>query len=114
MKAMYGRMSTAARTVMAVSLLLLLFVVCGGFSASSDVVLTYDEAVAVALPHIDFTPTESGARLVRQGFSNRPVWAVVFEVPGSGEFEYEELIMIEVDARTGEIIGTRTKEQLGY
>ena len=86
----------------------------GGLSAGSDVEITFDQAIELARPEIDFEPEAESARLVRQGFQNLPVWAVVFEVPGGSDFEYEELVMIEIDARTGEVVGTRTKAQLGY
>ena len=114
MKAWFSTFPTSGKTVLALGSLLLVLVVCGGLSAGSDVDITFDQAIELARPEIDFDPEVEGARLVRQGFSNLPVWAVVFEIPGSEDFEYEELMMVEIDARTGAVLGTRTKAQLGY
>lgn len=114
MRERFANMSQAGKTVLAFIALFGLLAVCGGFGAGSDIPVSLEEAIDIARPEIDFEPVNAGARLVRQGFTNVPVWAVVFDIPGEGRDQYQEIMMVEVHGRTGEIIRTRSKTELGY
>ncbi len=62
------------------------------------------DAVEIARPLIDFEPTDTDVRLVRQGFPGSPVWAVVFSIPDTDDpGEFIALTRVLVDAATGEI-----------
>lgn len=106
MRDFLANMPTTVRTVIGVVVLIGLFSVCNGFGASGDVELTAEEAIEIATPVVDFVPTESDARLLRQGFSNIPVWSVALSipVPSREEGEYQRIMIVNVDARNGDVI----------
>ena len=114
MRRMIKDLSAPGKTVMGIGVLLLLMFVCGGMSFSGDVPVSQEQAIDIAAGHVDFDYEDVGTRLIRQGFQNIPVWAVAFSVPGQGGNEYEELVMVEVNGRTGEVVRVRTAEELGY
>jgi hypothetical protein len=86
--------------------LLVVLAVTGVFNSRSDVNIEADEAIEIARPMIDFEPTIEEARLIRQGFSRRPVWGVVFAIPepDGGRDDFEKRTTVKIDAGSGEII----------
>jgi len=95
--------------VLAVALAILGF--AGVINAARDVNLEREEAVEIALDHVDFEPETADARLIRQGFSLEPVWAVSLAIPQpNNPREFVRLTIVEIDARTGEIRSVRHSE----
>ncbi len=77
----------------------------GLLRSCSGVDVDADEAVEIARPHINFEPTDTNVRMVRQGFPGRPTWAVVFSIPDpSDPTKFSRLTAVRVDGRTGQVI----------
>jgi hypothetical protein len=78
-----------------------------------QVQVTQEEAVATALEQIDFEPTYTQVRLLRQGINRQAFWFVSLSIPigfsGDSPDLFEALSVVEIDARTGEV--TSIKEQ---
>jgi hypothetical protein len=64
--------------------------------------LTQQQAVATARQQVDFTPRQTQVRLVRQGLTAHPFWAVSFSVPGANG-TFRRLTTVRVDANTGQV-----------
>ena len=86
--------------------LLIVLGATGVLTSQGDVDIEKEAAIEIARPLIDFEPTIEEARLIRQGFTRRPVWAVVFAIPepGGGRDDFERRTTVEIDAGTGDII----------
>lgn len=69
----------------------------------SQVRLSKEQAIEVAQPRAGFTPERTQIRLVRQGLTGRPYWAVSFSVPAASGDGYAKLTTVRVDANTGTI-----------
>jgi hypothetical protein len=71
----------------------------------AQVRVTDEQAVVTARQAIDFRPTQTQVRLVRQGLTSRPFWAVSFSVPsGAGRNAFKRLAVARVDANTGKLV----------
>ena len=68
----------------------------------SQIRLTKEQAVATAQREIDFEPTQTQVRLVRQGLNSKPYWAVSLSIP-TGPQEYRRLTTVRVDANSGKV-----------
>jgi len=91
-----------ARVVLVLGVLLLVVAVTGIFSARRGLQVQKGEAISIAREAIDFEPTGTTMRLVRQGIGGTAVWAVSFSIPAGGTFE--RLTTVVVHAGTGDII----------
>lgn len=101
----FMQMDRRAKIFVLLGLALLILGLTGLLSASRGVEIERDEAIELALPHIDFEPTSAEARLFRQGVGLIPVWAVSFTIPKAGSSrEFVRLATVEIDARTGDVI----------
>lgn len=76
----------------------------------TQVRLTKDQAVAVATRAVDFRPQQTQVRLVRQGLTAKPFWAVSLSIPLKGKpqagftgAKYERLAVVRVNANTGKV-----------
>lgn len=93
------------KAFIALGVLLLMLGVSGRLQASSDVSLERDQAIEIAREYLDFEPVNEDARLVRQGFSLVPVWAVSFSIPEDDTTrEFKRLTTVEINAETGDVI----------
>lgn len=71
-------------------------------ASSGDV--TQDEAVAIAVEHVDFEPECYQVRFFRAGLESTPLWAVsVWSLNETGGFE--RIAVVQVNARTGDVVG---------
>ena len=64
-----------------------------------------EQAIATAEREVEFEPTRTQVRLLRQGIQARPFWIVSLSVP-VGEFEgdrFSKLAVVRVDANTGKV-----------
>ena len=77
----------------------------GRLQASQDVSIEKAEAIEIGREYLDFEPVNEDARLVRQGFSLVPVWAVSFSIPEDDTArEFKRLTTVEINAENGEVI----------
>ena len=62
-----------------------------------------ERAIAMALPHAGFTPQRTQIRLVRQGLTSRPYWAISFSISARSGGTYDRLTTVRIDANTGKV-----------
>ncbi len=98
-------MSRAAKTLIVLGAVLVVLALTGVMRADRGVEITSEEAADIARPEIDFEPGQTTVRLVREGISLDPVWAVSFSIENQDDDGFERLTVIRVDAATGEILG---------
>ena len=79
----------------------------------SQIRVSQERAVSVARGEVDFKPTQTQVRLVRQGLNSHPYWAVSLSIPRPAEqgepgpaqdSEYRRLAVVRVDANTGKVV----------
>ena len=63
-----------------------------------------ESAIATATRAADFRPQRTQVRLVRQGLSGHPYWAVSLSIPGKGGNGYARVSVARVDANTGKLV----------
>ena len=72
-----------------------------------------DTAIATAKRQIDFEPTRTQIRLLRQGINSRPNWIVSLSIPKPGEplstQLFKELAVVRVDANTGKVVDVKVQ-----
>ena len=69
----------------------------------SQVRVSKERAVETARPEAGFTPQRTQIRLVRQGLTGHPFWAVSFSVAAPSGDGYAKLTTVRVDANTGAV-----------
>lgn len=90
---------------MVVGVLVLAFV-AAQTCQKDQVRVSKEQAIATAERRIDFEPTRTQIRLLRQGLNSKPNWIVSMSVP-IGEIEsdrFSELAVVRIDANTGEVL----------
>jgi hypothetical protein len=93
--------------------LLVLFavtVVAARTCQQAQVRISQQQAVATARRAVDFRPTQTQVRLVRQGINSRPSWAVSLSVPDREGTGYRHLTTVRVDANTGKVAAINREE----
>jgi hypothetical protein len=83
--------------------LLVLTVLVANSCQRSQVRFNQQQAVALARQQIDFEPTRTQVRLIRQGIQSRPVWAVSLSVP-TGPEKFDRLAVVRIDANNGKVV----------
>jgi hypothetical protein len=72
-----------------------------------------DTAIATAKRQIEFEPTRTQIRLLRQGLNSKPNWIVSLSIPKAGEplntQQFDELAVVRVDANTGKVIDVKVQ-----
>jgi hypothetical protein len=75
--------------------------------------VTKDQAVASAKRQIEFVPTRTQVRLLRQGLQSRPYWVVSLSIPwarqGTHPSEFKELAVVRVEANTGKVADVKVQ-----
>jgi len=89
--------------VLAVVVLLAVTGVAAQSCQQRQVRLSQEQAIAKARPELGFKPEQTQIRLVRQGLTGRPYWAISFSVPAASGDGYAKLTTVRVDANTGAI-----------
>jgi Peptidase propeptide and YPEB domain len=95
-----------------VALLALTFV--ASRSCQQDQVrITKDQAIATAKRQIEFNPTRTQVRMLRQGLQSRPYWIVSLSIPrarqGNHASAFTELAVVRVDANTGKVADVKVQ-----
>jgi hypothetical protein len=98
------------RGVLAFVLLLGVTIFAAQSCQQSQIRFSKERAISIAQPHAGFSADRTQVRLVRQGLTGRPYWAVSFSVPGSGQDEYSKLTTVRVNANTGKVEAVNREE----
>jgi hypothetical protein len=69
----------------------------------AQVRVTQERAIATARERAGFEPERTQIRLVRQGLTAHPYWAVSLSVPAASGDGFARLTTVRVDANTGEV-----------
>jgi hypothetical protein len=75
--------------------------------------ISKDAAMATAREQVDFRPTRTQVRLLRQGLNAKPNWIVSLSIPKAGEpidtQEFDELAVVRIDANTGKVVDVKVQ-----
>ena len=75
--------------------------------------ITKEQAIATAERQVDFDPTRTQIRLLRQGLNAQPYWIVSLSVPYRGARlnaqEFRELAVVRIHANTGKVTDVRVQ-----
>jgi hypothetical protein len=96
-------LKASRRGLLAVAALFCVTLVAAQSCQQSQIRLSKEQAMRTAAPRAGFTPERTQVRLVRQGLTGRPFWAVSMSVPAASGDGYAKLTTVRVDANTGEI-----------
>jgi hypothetical protein len=66
--------------------------------------LTKEQAIERAEREVDFRPTRTAVRLLRQGLESRPFWIVSLSIPRPEGQGYRRLAVVRIDANTGKVV----------
>lgn len=88
--------------------LLVVLVVAANSCQKAQVRFSQQQAVALARQQVDFTPTRTQVRMIRQGIQSRPYWAVSLSVP-TGPDQFDRLAVVRIDANTGKVVSVATQ-----
>jgi hypothetical protein len=91
------------RGIAAVVALVIATAVAAQSCQQSQVRVSQERAVATARERAGFTPERTQIRLVRQGLTAHPFWAVSLSVPAKSGDGYAKLTTVRIDANTGEV-----------
>jgi hypothetical protein len=97
-----GRGPTWLRAGVIVAVLLLAFVAAQTCQKSS-IRLDKNQAIAKATARVDFKPTRTQVRLLRQGVTSRPYWMVSLSRRGKLAGTFSELAVVRINANTGKV-----------
>ena len=90
------------RPAVIVAVLVLAFVAAQTCQKSSTR-LNKDQAIAKATERVDFKPTRTQIRFLRQGISSRPYWVVSLSRRGERPGTFSELAVVRINANTGKV-----------
>jgi hypothetical protein len=94
--------------VLALIGLLVLTVLVANSCQRSQVRFNQQQAIALAREQVDFEPTQTQIRLLRQGIQSRPIWAVSLSVP-TGPDQFDRLAVVRIDANKGKVVSVATQ-----
>ena len=104
---MHARGFLSPRVLVFVGLLVLTVLVANSCQRS-QVRFNQQQAIALARQQVDFKPTQTQIRLIRQGIQSRPIWAVSLSVP-TGPEQYDRLAVVRIDANKGTVESVATQ-----
>jgi Peptidase propeptide and YPEB domain len=93
--------------VLVIVLLLGLAFVASRSCQQSQIRLTKEQAITKAEREVDFSPTRTQVRLLRQGLGSKPFWIVSLSIPAEVGTGQERLAVVRIDANTGEVADVR-------
>jgi len=76
------------------------------FAGRNEKRVSQDEAVAIARPHIDFTPNGHQVRFIRRGIPSHGFWVVTFYIRKPAG-DYKRVTVVLVDATNGKVTEVR-------
>ena len=69
----------------------------------SQIRVDKDHAIATARERVDFTPTRTQIRMLRQGVTSKPYWIVSLSIPTEQNDVFRKLALVKIDANTGKV-----------
>jgi hypothetical protein len=90
------------RVAVIAAVLVLAFVVSQTCQKSS-IRFDKNQAIAKAKAQVDFSPTRTQVRFLRQGLESKPFWIVSLSTPGKREGTFHDLAVVRIDANTGKV-----------
>jgi hypothetical protein len=72
--------------------------------AKSDIQVSQEEAMAIAIERVDFTPEDPQIRLLRQGLDRHPFWIVSMSTLSADGERFTNLATARIDADSGEVV----------
>jgi hypothetical protein len=79
----------------------------------SQIRVSKDAAIATAKRQVEFTPTRTQIRLLRQGLNAKPNWIVSLSVPPKGApldtQVFKQLAVVRIDANTGKVVDVKVQ-----
>jgi hypothetical protein len=69
----------------------------------SQIRIDKDQAIATAKQRIDFRPTRTQIRMLRQGVTSEPFWIVSLSIPTEQNDVFRRLALVKIDANTGKV-----------
>jgi hypothetical protein len=91
------------RGVAAVVALIAVTAIAAQSCQQAQVRVSKERAIATARAEAGFAPERTQVRLVRQGLTAHPYWAVSFSVPAASGDGYAKLTTVRVDANSGTV-----------
>ena len=91
------------RGIAGVIVLVIAIAVAAQSCQRSQVRVSQERAIATARLEAGFKPERTQIRLVRQGLTSRPYWAISFSVPATSGDGFAKLTTVRIDANTGEV-----------
>jgi hypothetical protein len=73
----------------------------------SQVRITKEQAIERAEREVDFRPTRTVVRLLRQGLNSKPFWVVSLSIPLRDRDGFRRLAVVRIDANTGKVAEVR-------
>jgi hypothetical protein len=89
--------------VLAVVALLAVTAVAAQACQQRQVRISQESAIATARSEAGFAPERTQIRLVRQGLTGHPFWAVSLSVPAASGDGYAKLTTVRIDANSGTV-----------
>jgi hypothetical protein len=93
---------TWVRVGVIVAVLVLAFVAAQTCQKSS-IRLDKDQAIAKATAQVDFKPTRTQIRMLRQGITSEPYWVVSLSRRGKQPGTFSELAVVRINANTAKV-----------
>ena len=93
---------TWLRVAVIVGVLLLAFVAAQTCQKSS-IRINKDQAIVKATEQVQFKPTRTQIRLLRQGITSRPFWVVSLSRRGKTPDSFSALAVVKINANTGKV-----------
>lgn len=89
--------------VAVIAVVLVLAFVAAQTCQKSQIRVEKEDAIATARERIDFTPTRTQIRLLRQGITSKPYWIVSLSIPTERKDVFRELALVRIDANSGKV-----------
>ena len=89
--------------VAVIAAVLVLAFVAAQTCQKSSIRVDENEAIAKASQQVDFEPTSTQIRLLRQGLTSRPYWIVSLSVPAERDGTFRELAVVRINANSGKV-----------
>jgi hypothetical protein len=93
---------TWLRAAVIVAVLVVAFVAAQTCQKSS-IRLDKNQAIAKATRQVDFKPTRTQIRMLRQGITSNPYWIVSLSRAGKRKGTFSKLAVIRINANTGKV-----------
>ena len=95
--------------VVVIAGLLLVIFVASQSCQQSQIRITKDQAITKAEQQVDFDPTRTQVRLLRQGLGSKPFWVVSLSIPRKDGATFSKLAVVRINANTGKVVEVKAQ-----